>query len=517
LTETDLLVFGIERKKWILPPVEQQAKVPVEVEELVAPRPAPMALGAKAALNASIDLPALDVESLLAEDEARAQQQEKSAARVGVVRSLPVLVDLTDGQAAPSPWQENADGSRVSATTLSSPDARALRVHFTALRVPDGVRLIIYNAKNANESYGPYTSDQARDTDLWSASCFSDIVTIECYIPAGVDASGLKVTAPEVTHTYVDFGVMQWTKAAGTCNRDVSCYGDWVSASHAVAGFVFVNYPNQLHCTGSLIADTDPGSRIPYFLTANHCVNQQNGSSGASSMEFFWLYQTGACNGTPPLLADCPRTAGGADLLANMSASVGSDFALVRLRNAPPKSLPYLGWSTSAVALGTQVACIHHPTGDFKRISFATTTNTGSPRDGGVPVQPYARFHEVVWNIGTTELGSSGGPLMLAGTQQVIGQLWGGNAACNYPSEPDYFGRFDKSYPVLATWLSPSVIPTDVNKDGSVNSLDLQLVVNAALGIPINASYKADINNSGAVDAVDVQLEILAVLNSGQP
>jgi len=55
--------------------------------------------------------------------------------------------------------------------------------------------------------------------------------------------------------------------------------------------------------------------------------------------------------------------------------------------------------------------------------------------------------------------------------------------------------------------------PADINRDGNVNAVDVQLVINAALGLPINPfDDNADVNNSGGVNAVDVQLVINAAL-----
>ena len=54
----------------------------------------------------------------------------------------------------------------------------------------------------------------------------------------------------------------------------------------------------------------------------------------------------------------------------------------------------------------------------------------------------------------------------------------------------------------------------DVNSDGSINVLDLQVVTNTILGsgpCPGNC----DINNSGSVDALDVQLLVNIVLGIG--
>jgi len=51
----------------------------------------------------------------------------------------------------------------------------------------------------------------------------------------------------------------------------------------------------------------------------------------------------------------------------------------------------------------------------------------------------------------------------------------------------------------------------DVNNDGSVDALDVQLVINGALGIGIGG-FNADVDDDGNIDAVDVQLVINAAL-----
>jgi len=49
--------------------------------------------------------------------------------------------------------------------------------------------------------------------------------------------------------------------------------------------------------------------------------------------------------------------------------------------------------------------------------------------------------------------GSSGCPLLLSDSRLIVGQLWGGNASCSYPDEPDYFGRFEETFPLVDQWL----------------------------------------------------------------
>jgi hypothetical protein len=101
-----------------------------------------------------------------------------------------------------------------------------------------------------------------------------------------------------------------------------------------------------------------------------------------------------------------------------------------------------------------QVTAIHHPQGQPKRISFGTITDAGSPRDGK-RLKPIERFHEILWQEGTTEPGSSGCPLFTRAEPLIVGQLYGGYASCGGTTEPDYFGRFDVTYPIIQKWLSP--------------------------------------------------------------
>ncbi len=68
----------------------------------------------------------------------------------------------------------------------------------------------------------------------------------------------------------------------------------------------------------------------------------------------------------------------------------------------------------------------------------------------------------------------------------------------------------------ISQWSSSLMVSVsancDVNSDGAVNAMDVQLVINEALGIPTGFSDGCDMNNDGSVNAVDVQLVINAAL-----
>lgn len=60
--------------------------------------------------------------------------------------------------------------------------------------------------------------------------------------------------------------------------------------------------------------------------------------------------------------------------------------------------------------------------------------------------------------------------------------------------------------------LQPGFPRGDVNRDGNVDAVDIQLVINVVLGIPINPRYVPDVTESGDVDARDIQKVINVVL-----
>jgi len=64
---------------------------------------------------------------------------------------------------------------------------------------------------------------------------------------------------------------------------------------------------------------------------------------------------------------------------------------------------------------------------------------------------------------------------------------------------------------IMALFLPTERHPADINGDGALNAVDVQLVINGALGVDI-APYNPDITGDGAVNAVDVQLVINAAL-----
>ena len=189
-------------------------------------------------------------------------------------------------------------------------------------------------------------------------------------------------------------------------------------------------------------------------------------------------------------------------LLATTVKSTGTDFALLQLNNAPAPGAMFLGWTSTGAPIGTPITTVHHPSGDFKRISFGDITNDDSePLRAGAPVD---RYHQTTWSDGTTEPGSSGSPLFITATGQIIGQLWGGLAACSNTS-PDYYGRFDVSYPMMSGFLGPALIEIDlpsttlnVSENVGTAALNVSLSVAPGAGKSVTVDYTTEAGSAVA-------------------
>lgn len=382
--------------------------------------------------QADVQLTPLDVDHLLRED--RVDNQKKNR-RIGIVR--PLGQDITAAaQAALGVWQVTKDGRRFWTLTIDSPGAYAIRVHLENVQLPLGAQIIVYNTANAAEAYGPYTIDDFnKESDLWTTSIFSSRVTLEVLVPPTFDDNQPLFLVRELSHLYANPDTLM-RPMEGSCHNDVTCHSNWSTQAQAVALYTFIaNDGSAKLCSGALLNDLDTDTFEDYFLTAHHCVSTQ---AVASSTEFYWLYQTATCNGTPPSLTSVPRTNGGADLI---SASSTNDHSFLRIRNETPGGLVYLGWTTAALSQGQDLVGMHHPDGAYKRISFGDLDTSDT------------NFWVVVWHDGVTEKGSSGSPVFNI-DKRVVGQLQGGDSSCSEPDSPDDYGRFDKTYSSIQRWLA---------------------------------------------------------------
>src|SRR5690606_24690342 len=155
-----------------------------------------------------------------------------------------------------------------------------------------------------------------------------------------------------------------------SCNVDTACRvgelgADFVSAKNAVAHMQFVIAGEGTYiCTGTLLADTVSASQIPYFYSANHCIDNQ---TVASTLNTFWKYEATGCRSG--IVAAKVQLAGGATYLysdPDTSDSVpnGTDGLLLRLNNTPPAGAEFARWDSAPLAPSRALIGIPPPVGD---------------------------------------------------------------------------------------------------------------------------------------------------------
>lgn len=437
-----------------------------------------------------VAVPPLDTARLLAEDKTLALDGAKGGLRIGAFQPLGAPVLPETGRLFTA-----GDGETVWAVCLHAPGALALRIAFDHLEVPAGASVWLAEAARPQRLVGPVAPDPAGDWPLWSPACVGDAVLVLVRGLGANEAKTLSLKISTLGHIYRDPVKETAQKAEpGPCHLDATCEPGWADFASAVGGLSTVTSQGILFCTCTLLNENDPCADIPYVLTANHCVSAQTGYRGASTLEFYWLYQTASCNGAPPDIYAGPRTIGGADYVAGMGGTGytgdGSDVTLLRLRSAPPAGLARAGWTTGVPAPEAEVTCLHHPSGSWKRISHGTLSDI----ENAFPEW----YHEVQWSGGTTENGSSGSPLSLTATGQIIGQLWGGTASCDLPLAPDYYGRFDRSYEeLLRPWLEApeaqfTVTGDNVMENAGTASLTVRLSRPAAQAVTVGYTLLPD-------------------------
>ena len=349
---------------------------------------------------------------------------------------------------------------------IHSAEAKSLNFGFSQFKMSANAKLILYTA-DLKDLVGPLTSaDNKEHERLWTPIVLGDDVIIEVQMPRS-EVADFALTVSEVNHDFMGINSLMSTSA---CHIDVNCgtadgYPQIEPYRDQIQGVAMYTLNGDRTCSGVLINNTDQDCR-PFFLTANHCsISEDN----ASTIVAYWNYQNTSCRalGSTESGAD-----GNGDLTvfntgAQLRASTPrTDMALIEFDNAVPDNANafFAGWNRLEV-MPSKVVGIHHPQSMEKRISFVNDASTFKGDNNGDADENGNYLIIEDWDLGVTEVGSSGSPLF---DQDgfVVGQLFGGLAYddvnCDAGEQTDFYGWVHKSWEGagssdtrLRDWLDP--------------------------------------------------------------
>jgi hypothetical protein len=423
---------------------------------------------------------------------------EPGPLRVGLVKEVSPVVEVKNlrSQLAGKRMQrgftgvlrESADGGFVWATSITSIGANAIRIHFTDFSLPPDADMYVFSVDG--EAYGPYQRLGRDGTgDFWSDTVMSSTATvlIRHFGPAGAqELNGTSFTIGEIGHVGPlffgspgegDGGVASFCQFNSACVENTLCVNESAvnDAEDAVAKMLWVAGCCIYTCSGGLLADTDTSTQIPYFLTANHCLNKNN-----SNLEAFFKYQvscgTSNCTATftdPPSSLIAGKTVGATVKATNRTG----DYSLLQLNQNPPAGSVFLGWNSNAIANSNGAALhrVSHPSGSPQAYS-RHTVDTSKPTCTGWPRGERIYSED---DLGGTEGGSSGSPVVNA-AGQVVGQLSGCcgfncGDECDAGSNATVDGALAFYFSAVAPFLDPGTgctPSTEVCNDGEDNDCD---------------------------------------------
>ena len=393
------------------------------------------------------------------------------------------------------------DGAHIWKMVIDAPQATSLTLHFSMFYIPqctDGACDLFIYSNEGTTLY--YTHDDIRpDRKFVTPPIHGDRVTIEYYERFSHDPP-MRLHITSVMQGFRDVSVRSASSTtgemstsmsmvprlqdvynitddqdgviakgphgdSGLCNNDITCQlGDsFDKERRAVVQILTGGTSGQAVCTGTLLNTQD--STKQYVITAHHCL----GDSGGQSVDywgFLFNYERECSRFAAPRRFD--EFVQGARLLF---ADRPSDTILLEITSPIPSHYRpyYQRWDTEVDNMPQSSFAIHHPSGDYKKISHdrhrsSLTTCTFCGR------VPNTHFLVSGWDDGTTERGSSGCGLLDATTRRLVAVLSGGSASCPDNNGYDFFGRLSRAYDSgLGRWLMP--VNTGVRKmdarDGS--------------------------------------------------
>ncbi len=376
--------------------------------------------------------------------------------------SIPTQVNYTFKNTGK--WHSLDNGDRIWRMDVKCDNAYGLAFMLRNVIIPKGAYLDIY-AKTGRHIISRITKEDVNmNGDILAGPVAGREIILEYYEPANAAGQG-KMELFNVQRMYKDYFPESVSISpnrdfgdAWACNVNIECFdGDnFVDAERSVARIIMSTEEGMVYCSGTLINNTSQ-DMTPYILTAFHCVSELTPMYNFYRFDF--NFASPFCNtpGQAPnfnSLTGCAKIAGYAD----------SDFELLRIFGSIPSSFNayFAGWDRTQNYRPDTTTLIHHPVGDVKKISQEHSRvvifNSTIEWDNDLVTSPRSHYRGFL-DLGAYQGGSSGSPLF-DNNGHLIGQLHGGDAACD--NAKAYSGRLSLSWTGggsvasrLSEWLDP--------------------------------------------------------------
>lgn len=330
------------------------------------------------------------------------------AARVKVGEEIPYPVNSPKaypmgGPDRPAAWTE----------TVYSSGARFLRLHFQKLNLPDG-DFVTVSSPDGSE-YWTYTGKGPFGTgEFWSFSVDGDTAIVELHTGSRIEKGKARrygLSIDRIAHgtepIWGDEGPQTKVVCGTDGRRDAACYT--TINTRPVARLAFQSGGSSFVCTGWLVA----GSNSSTLITNNHCFTTQ---SETNTVQARFNYQMTTCGGST--VASFTTYAGGTFLRTSSSL----DYTLITLQGNPEATWGEYTATTKTPTIGMAINFPQHGGGGVKKVGFwkdsAQTLRCDVAATGGS--YGYAAGSQMDYSC-DSEGGSSGSPIMDAGTGRIIG------------------------------------------------------------------------------------------------
>lgn len=391
----------------------------------------------------------------------KSDETKQSPMRYGIARETILNIDDIGD------WEDAEGIGRIWRFRISAPNAKGLSLIFDKFDIPQGAEFYIYDSKSSEIFFTFTHRDMTKSGRLGVGPIGGEDIILEYFVPYNISNRG-KIEISKVTYgiNYIaNSNLKALDDPDNHCHVDINC-AEGEFWQNEAKGIVRILVDQTWWCSGSLIISPISGEH--YVLTANHCFGDIPGfdSENLNSVDtwtFTFNLEKESCNSSN---TSTSFTRNGGTLVAN---DAPSDFALIRLdRIRSTDDVYFNGWSRTTTPTSGGVG-IHHPIGDYKKISthdivpvLGRNDGTGA-MDSHWEIDPWSQTTN---GHGVTSGGSSGSPL-LTSDKLIIGQLHGGgfgNPNCDDPANDDsFYGSFAFSWEAntsnhhrnLKSWLDP--------------------------------------------------------------